>query len=177
MILTNHQILTTHPGVLATMSLQGGQGSPVPTAWGAAVWHPLLRHCAMALLHTTEKSMRVVVGEHLIHVETLGEQEQVVAVVVESAHAVNKSIHRMMRRSVGPWTEPRSERPVAPPRPRQRAKLAEPAAPAMPPADPIAPAQVDVLHEARRAVASDGAYSVRIPDTTPAIEMPRGDQW
>jgi hypothetical protein len=181
MNLTNHQILTTNPGVIAVVTLQGGHVSPTPTAWGVATWHPLMQHCAMALLYTPKKSMRVVIGDHLIHVEALGPQEQVVAVVVESAHPINKSIHRMMRRSVGPWTAPRHERQIAPPRPRTKgvkaAKPTEPARPAMPPADTIEPAPVDILTETRRAVASDTPRMVRTPDPTPSIEMPRGDQW
>lgn len=174
MNLPNHQILTTNPGVLAVLSAPvtaAGDDIPDMTTFGAERWHPIMRGAALMLRHTTETELRVVVGDHLVIVQVEG--EQIVAVVVASAHAVNKSIHRMIRRSVKPWTPPR-ERPIAPPRPRSKA--AEPARPT-PPTDPIAPASFDVLSETRRAVASDTPRTVRTPDPTPAIEMPRGDQW
>lgn len=178
MTLSHHQILTTHVDVLAVMALPKGEREPHPEVWGNTRWHALLRASALLLLDADADHLRVVVGDHLVHVQTEG--ETVVAVVVESANAINKSIHRMIRRSVGPWTPPR-ERPIARPRPRTKgvkaAKPAEPARPAPPPADPIAPASFDILSETRRAVASDTPRMARNPDPTPSIEMPRGDQW
>lgn len=178
----NPQILTTHQDVIATLfapATTAADEIPDMDAHGDANWHPMVRGAVLLLRHTPHKSLRLVVGDHLIHVQAEG--AQIVAVVVASANAINKSIHRMMRRSVGPWTAPRHERPIAPPRPRSKgvkaAKPAEPARPAMPPADPIEPAPVDILTETRRAVASDTPRLVRNPDLTPSIEMPRGDQW
>jgi hypothetical protein len=178
MNLPNHQILTTNPGVLAVLSAPvtaAGDEIPDMTTYGAERWHPIMRGTALLLRHTQEPELRVVVGDHLVIVQIEG--EQIVVVVVASAHAINKSIHRMIRRSVKPSTPPR-ERPVAPPRPRSKAaETTRQARPTPPPADPIAPASFDILSETRRAVASDTPRTVRTPDPTPAIEMPRGDQW
>ena len=146
MTLANHQILTTHVDVLAVLALPKGARDPHPEVWGDTRWHALLRASALLLLDADADHLRVVVGDHLVHVQTEG--ETVIAVVVESANAINKSIHRMIRRSAGPWTPPR-ERPVAPRRPRTKGTK----------------------------VASDAPRMAKSPDPTPSIEMPRGDQW
>lgn len=199
MNLINHQILTTNPGVLAVLSAPvttAGDEIPDMTAYGAERWHPIMRGAALLLRHTSETEMRVVVGDHLVIVQV--EAGQIVAVVVESAHAVNKSIHRMIRRSV---RAPKAKTQPTP-RPVDRG-----AAPGRPPTDRVRPATFAVRTEARQdarpgggtyvaemsaaereaVTASQGAGFARgtpgappsftTPDTTPAIEMPRGDQW
>lgn len=194
MNLINHKILTTNPGVLAVLSAPvtaAGDEIPDMTTYGADRWHPIMRGTALLLRHTSETELRVVVGDHLVIVQVEG--EQIVAVIVESGHAVNKSIHRMIRQSV------RAHKTKTQPTPRPADRGA---APGRPPADRVKPAPFTVpghvgtniggaaymgdLSESERAavVASQGSGIVAgsprgtvTEKPTPAIEMPRGDQW
>jgi hypothetical protein len=158
MNLPNHQILTTNPGVLAVLSAPvttAGDDIPDMTTAGAERWHPIMRGAALMLRHTTETELRVVVGDHIVIVQVEG--EQIVAVVVASAHAVNKSIHRMIRRSVrAPKTKPAPGAP-AEARPGGGTYIAELSA-----------------AERQAVQASQGAG---FAPGSPRNSIPRGDQW
>jgi hypothetical protein len=63
---------------------------------GDQTWHPVLDG-ALDLFHRTdEKSIRLVVGKHTIVVQR--ENEETVAVVLPTGHAIAKSLRRMIRR-------------------------------------------------------------------------------
>ena len=63
---------------------------------GTQDWHPVLDG-ALDLFHRTdEKSIRLVVGKHTIVVQR--ENEETVAVVLPTGHAIAKSLRRMIRR-------------------------------------------------------------------------------
>ncbi|PRP97566.1 hypothetical protein ENSA5_32590 [Enhygromyxa salina] len=78
---------------------------------GDHAWYPVLDG-ALDLFHRTgEKSIRLVVGKHTIVVQK--ENEETVAVVLPTGHAIAKSLRRMIRRMArknrGPLPKPRQE--------------------------------------------------------------------
>lgn len=90
---------------------------------GADHWGAVLEASIALLGKTTERSIRLVVGEHTIVVQTEG--EETVAVVLPTGHAIAKSLRRMIRRM---------SRKVRPPlaRPEQHVSPTTPAPTATP---------------------------------------------
>lgn len=59
-------------------------------------WHPVLDGALDLFQRTDEKSIRLVVGKHTIVVQK--ENDETVAVVLPTGHAIAKSLRRMIRR-------------------------------------------------------------------------------
>ncbi|EDM74849.1 hypothetical protein PPSIR1_31108 [Plesiocystis pacifica SIR-1] len=107
-------------------------------------WRPVLDGALDLFKRTEEKSIRLVVGKHTIVVQK--ENEETVAVVLPTGHAIAKSLRRMIRRMArkdrGPLPKAkleelaaRSGRPTAPVTPSAQPTTAPPA-PAPAPAQP-----------------------------------------
>lgn len=96
---------------------------------GDDVWSSILDAALSLLDKTGEKTIRLVVGKHTIVLQT--ENEETVAVVLPTGHAIAKSLRRMIRRMS---RKPRG--PLARPTPA----VAAPTHIAGPPAAPTTPA-------------------------------------
>lgn len=83
---------------------------------GDQTWHPVLDGALDLFQRTAEKSIRLVVGKHTIVVQK--ENEETVAVVLPTGHAIAKSLRRMIRRMArknrGPLPRPKEEAAAAP---------------------------------------------------------------
>lgn len=75
---------------------------------GAEAWAPVLDGALSLFVKTGEPSIRLVVGKHTIVVQK--ENDETVAVVLPTGHAIAKSLRRMIRRMAkkvrGPLPKP-----------------------------------------------------------------------
>ncbi len=99
---------------------------------GEGSWSDILDAALSLLDKTGEQTIRLVVGKHTIVLQT--ENEETVAVVLPTGHAIAKSLRRMIRRMSrkprGPLIRPTAPAPTAP-APAPTAQLSgPPAAPA-----------------------------------------------
>lgn len=84
---------------------------------GAQTWQPILDRALSLLGKTDESTIRLVIGKHTVVVQR--ENEETVAVVLPTGHAIAKSLRRMIRRMAkkdrGPLAQPQAAHaPVAP---------------------------------------------------------------
>ena len=63
---------------------------------GDSSWQPVLEGALRLLEKTDENSIRVVIGDHTMVVQSEG--EETVGVVLPTGHAIAKSLRRMIRR-------------------------------------------------------------------------------
>lgn len=84
---------------------------------GAEAWSPVLEGALALFAKTGEPSIRLVVGKHTIVVQK--ENDEAVAVVLPTGHAIAKSLRRMIRRMAkkvrGPLPKPVQAVVSAPP--------------------------------------------------------------
>jgi hypothetical protein len=142
---------------------------------GDQSWHPVLDG-ALDLFHRTdEKSIRLVVGKHTIVVQK--ENEETVAVVLPTGHAIAKSLRRMIRRMArknrGPLPKAKQElvhgaKPVV--SPPAAPGLSQPSVPSQGQSTPPSGAQHSVPPVAKPSEEAKGtpASSQQQPSGTPA---------
>jgi hypothetical protein len=84
---------------------------------GSEPWKPVLEGSLTLFTRTGEPSVRLVIGKHTVVVQR--ENEETVAVVLPTGHAIAKSLRRMIRRMSkkdrGPLPEPPEPIVSAPP--------------------------------------------------------------
>ncbi|TPV93861.1 MAG: hypothetical protein B7733_18290 [Myxococcales bacterium FL481] len=84
-------------------------------ARGSQSWHELLSGSIHLFQMTAESSIRLVVGSHTVVVQR--ENEETVAVVLPTGHAIAKSLRRMIRRMAKKDRGPLRPQPPAAPQP------------------------------------------------------------
>lgn len=92
--------LSKHPGIIAAMSARAWPANVEPAFHGDTGWRALLRDSMALTAHTTHDVVRVVIDKHTILITT--HEQDLLGVVVETGHAVVKSLHRMIRRAMRP---------------------------------------------------------------------------
>lgn len=100
--------ISKHPGIIAAMRARAWPENIEPAFHGDTIWRPMLRDAMVLTAHTSEDSLRVVVGEHTVLIKR--HEQDLVGVVVETGHDVVKSLHRMLRRAMR--QVPRGRRPA-----------------------------------------------------------------
>lgn len=101
---------------------------------GDSSWQPVLEGSMRLLEKTDESTIRVVIGDHTIVVQSEG--DELVAVVLPTGHAIAKSLRRMIRRlsrkARGPVVRPALQHlsPTAPAPATRPAASTPPGAPA-----------------------------------------------
>lgn len=105
---------------------------------GDDTWSPVLDGALDLLAKTDQSTIRLVVGKHTVVVQT--ENDETVAVVLPTGHAIAKSLRRMIRRMARKVRAPlnrAAQQPQAQPAPEQPT-ASQPSSPAPPSAPPVA---------------------------------------
>jgi hypothetical protein len=101
--------ISNHPGIIAAMSARAWPANVEPAFHGDTGWRALLRDSMALTTHTAKDCVRVVIGEHTILIKR--HDQDLLGVVVETGHAIAKSLHRMIRRVM--QGAPRGRRPAS----------------------------------------------------------------
>jgi hypothetical protein len=93
----NLDMLSQNPGVVAVASGTADTPYPAMTHVGPEAWQPLMQQAMLLMQHTTEPSLRMVVGGHTVIVQREG--KLLFAVCLPTGHAFGKSVRRAIRRA------------------------------------------------------------------------------
>ena len=104
--------ITSNPAILASVIAR----ADLPElAAGSAAWHPLLKVSLTLLAMTDANHIRIAVDTHTLIIQR--ERDSIVGVVIVTGDPIGKSIHRMIRRAVGPAKRGAKPRKAAEPSP------------------------------------------------------------